>query len=260
MLTCTSYINIFTTRILISLIPGYYSISLGHSAPSFQNYPQPGSGKRPHHVQSHYRRIGHGSHELKRIMLNSPLSRSSQSSPNWHYAEPSPRITHLSRRHQSTNSNSKSQSPRPQLTNYVDVGTQWSPRTDSHPPNTQVKPEKEQVEKIAQTELPAMPTVSMANGPIPIPKPALKAESPTMKRRQSRDTTDGGPSNSDNKQEVRPKRARSASRPVKLLPARYEFCEVEDMVILIANMISELIQTNDALPLRTGVLTRFHSR
>jgi hypothetical protein len=32
------------------------------------------------------------------------------------------------------------------------------------------------------------------------------------------------------------------------------------MVVLIANMISELIQTNDALPLRSGVLTRFHSR
>jgi hypothetical protein len=47
---------------------------------------------------------------------------------------------------------------------------------------------------------------------------------------------------------------------VKILPARYEFCPVEDMVVLIANMISELIQMNDHLPLRSGVLTRFHSR
>ncbi|KIM92967.1 hypothetical protein OIDMADRAFT_67150, partial [Oidiodendron maius Zn] len=46
----------------------------------------------------------------------------------------------------------------------------------------------------------------------------------------------------------------------KLLSAKYEFCEVEDIVVLIANMISELIETNDVLPLRSGVLTRFHSR
>jgi hypothetical protein len=37
-------------------------------------------------------------------------------------------------------------------------------------------------------------------------------------------------------------------------------CSVEDMVILIADMISELIETNDNLPLRDVVLTRFHSR
>jgi hypothetical protein len=45
-----------------------------------------------------------------------------------------------------------------------------------------------------------------------------------------------------------------------VLPARYELCAVEDMVILIADMISELIETNDNLPLRDVVLTRFHSR
>jgi len=57
-----------------------------------------------------------------------------------------------------------------------------------------------------------------------------------------------------------PKRVRSDQLSIKVLPAKYELCEVEDMVVLIANMISELIETNDSLPLRSGVLTRFHSR
>ena len=44
------------------------------------------------------------------------------------------------------------------------------------------------------------------------------------------------------------------------MPVLYEFCPVEDMVVLIAHMLAELIETNDALALRPGNLTRFHSR
>ncbi|KAL2753679.1 hypothetical protein ACRALDRAFT_1044050 [Sodiomyces alcalophilus JCM 7366] len=56
------------------------------------------------------------------------------------------------------------------------------------------------------------------------------------------------------------KRQRPEPRPQKVLPLRYELCSREDMVILIAHMLSELIETNDALALRSGSLTRFHSR
>ena len=56
------------------------------------------------------------------------------------------------------------------------------------------------------------------------------------------------------------KRARSEAAPVKMLPEQYELCDVEDMVVLIANMLGELIETNDALALKSGHLTRFHSR
>ncbi|CAK7262533.1 Pho80p cyclin [Sporothrix epigloea] len=45
-----------------------------------------------------------------------------------------------------------------------------------------------------------------------------------------------------------------------MLPEQYEFCKVEDMVVLIANMLGELIETNDVLALKSGHLTRFHSR
>lgn len=57
-----------------------------------------------------------------------------------------------------------------------------------------------------------------------------------------------------------PKRARGEAAPAKILPQKYEFCRVEDIVILIANMLCELIETNDALALKSGHLTRFHSR
>lgn len=57
-----------------------------------------------------------------------------------------------------------------------------------------------------------------------------------------------------------PKRAKPEAAPAKVLPVRYELCAVEDIVVLIANMLSELIETNDALAMRSGHLTRFHSR
>jgi len=57
-----------------------------------------------------------------------------------------------------------------------------------------------------------------------------------------------------------PKRVKPDSPPAKVLPIKYELCDVEDIVILIANMLCELIETNDALALKSGHLTRFHSR
>ena len=56
------------------------------------------------------------------------------------------------------------------------------------------------------------------------------------------------------------KRARPPRPAVKMMPARYEFCDVKDLVALISNMLMELVQFNDAIPLRDGRLTRFHSR
>ncbi|KAM3555444.1 hypothetical protein ARSEF4850_005995 [Beauveria asiatica] len=56
------------------------------------------------------------------------------------------------------------------------------------------------------------------------------------------------------------KRARPDEHPPKVLPIRYEFCHVDDMVELIAHMLNELIATNDAIRTTSGGLTRFHSR
>ncbi|SPQ27346.1 1d8f7773-73d8-406a-94aa-f260b1e729c0 [Thermothielavioides terrestris] len=56
------------------------------------------------------------------------------------------------------------------------------------------------------------------------------------------------------------KRPKPDAAPPKILPLRYEHCPVEDMVVLIAHMLGELIETNDSLALKSGHLTRFHSR
>lgn len=56
------------------------------------------------------------------------------------------------------------------------------------------------------------------------------------------------------------KRQRSDKPAVKYLPARYEFANPKDLVVLISSMLLELIRFNDKIPLHQGRLTRFHSR
>ncbi|PBP28165.1 cyclin-dependent protein kinase regulator pho80 [Diplocarpon rosae] len=117
------------------------------------------------------------------------------------------------------------------------VGQPKPVKTETH--------DKEINSSVARPSVPTSPSRS-----------ALQPESPRLKRRQSQGS---GPSVPITTQTIRQKRPRSDQEP-KVLPLKYEFCAVEDIVILIANMIQELIQQNDTLPLRNGVLTRFHSR
>lgn len=56
------------------------------------------------------------------------------------------------------------------------------------------------------------------------------------------------------------KRSKPAPKEEKMVPNDYAKCEVDDMVILIASMMSALIETNDRLPVGPEDLTRFHSR
>jgi hypothetical protein len=105
---------------------------------------------------------------------------------------------------------------------------------------------------------PAVPAPPIMAPTAPSPtKPLLQPESPAMKRRQSQDVPTAVVGTS---QALPTKRAKSDQTSVKVLPFKYEFCPVDDMVVIISHMISELIETNDQLPLRSGVLTRFHSR
>ncbi|KAL2160900.1 hypothetical protein VTH06DRAFT_1098 [Thermothelomyces fergusii] len=94
-----------------------------------------------------------------------------------------------------------------------------------------------------------------------------RAEAPTLpaspsKRRMSQEpssirTSASEPSQNPSKEA---KRAKPDTAPPKVLPLRYELCPVEDIVVLIAHMLGELIETNDTFALRSGHLTRFHSR
>jgi len=47
---------------------------------------------------------------------------------------------------------------------------------------------------------------------------------------------------------------------IKEVPQRFEQCEIEELVILIAGMLDRLIKHNDQIPLTQNSLTRFHSR
>jgi hypothetical protein len=55
-----------------------------------------------------------------------------------------------------------------------------------------------------------------------------------------------------------PSLVKSKEVAVKVLPAEYNMCPMEDLVVLMACMLSEMIQVNDRR--KSGVHTRFHSR
>ncbi|KAK3988146.1 cyclin-domain-containing protein, partial [Cladorrhinum sp. PSN332] len=96
------------------------------------------------------------------------------------------------------------------------------------------------------------------------PGPSKQCSVPASpsKRRNSQGPGDAGaaPVHAGQNPSAVSKRAKPEEAPPKVLPERYEFCQVEDVVVLIAHMLGELIETNDALALKSGHLTRFHSR
>jgi hypothetical protein len=56
------------------------------------------------------------------------------------------------------------------------------------------------------------------------------------------------------------KRQRPMDPSVKIMPLKYETCDVKALGVLISDMLMELVRLNDDIPLRDGQLTRFHSR
>ncbi|KAK0704962.1 cyclin-domain-containing protein [Lasiosphaeris hirsuta] len=83
---------------------------------------------------------------------------------------------------------------------------------------------------------------------------------PKRKNPDETSSTSTAPVNAVESPSTLAKRPKPDAGPVRALPQRYEHCAVEDMVVLISHMLGELIETNDALALRSGHLTRFHSR
>lgn len=203
-----------------------------------------------------HRRTDHDS--MFEIMLKPAQHRSSPaSSPIFHYAPTSNSLptSPLSRRQSKSRASFAKVTP-PTRAQYVDAGTQWSPRLNSKMESTRTQSPGVKIEKRSQEPEPTATLAAVPTLPLAPERPLLQPESPGLKRRQSQDP----PAPTSNvSQTIQPKRSRS-DETVKILPAKYEFCPVEDMVVLISNMIQELIQTNDSLPLRSGVLTRFHSR
>ncbi|GJC82317.1 nuc-1 negative regulatory protein preg [Colletotrichum liriopes] len=121
------------------------------------------------------------------------------------------------------------------------------PSAPQSPPETQTQP---------QPQVVVAPVIREASAPIASPGKRRNSQDPALA--QAASAFAAGESSSSSSSAA--KRSKPTAGPPKILPQRYEFCGVEDVVVLISHMLSELIETNDALALRSGSLTRFHSR
>ncbi|KAL2131300.1 hypothetical protein VTI74DRAFT_5284 [Chaetomium olivicolor] len=164
----------------------------------------------------------------------------------------------------------------------VDAATQYSPMEPMDyatgallprvpPTNTDQKsPAKPAADAMAAPDEQPAPVVQPPARPhkaVP-PGPKQRIDSPSLTASPSKRRNSQGPGSitsalsagAEQNPSTLSKRARPDTTPPKLLPRRYELCPVEDMVVLIAHMLGELIERNDALALKSGHLTRFHSR
>jgi hypothetical protein len=182
-------------------------------------------------------------HERSLETMLKPLTQPrSPASPNFHYAPVSQSLptSPLSRRNSARSqaqiniqSPVQKVAPPPSLprVRYADASTQWeSPVMNlkkelADGESISAKPEQK-IAVVADVE------PSKEGQPKIHEKPLLEPQSPSSKRRQSLTGTSTVVGSSHN---VAPKRARAAQTAVKILPIKYEFCEVEDMVILIAD-------------------------
>ncbi|RYP72276.1 hypothetical protein DL769_004498 [Monosporascus sp. CRB-8-3] len=192
-----------------------------------------------------------------------------------HHSPRSPRvIAPLSRRHSKTTIAQPPPRESPRSSKQyvgVDAGTQYSPM-EPFDPTVPLRPEPSQAGP--RRPRPTATTVAHSGPPSAVPEPPsepsilpAKPEDPRTnalspgKRRKSHDIASAHSSSVVvASQPSSPKRSKPNQGPPKLLPLRYELCDVEDMVVLIANMLGELIETNDSIAMKSGQLTRFHSR
>lgn len=213
---------------------------------------------------------------LKPQPRSSPVATSlSPTLHTYRYGQSSPRTINLAPSRTSSLSQRSQYSPKlappRQAVHYADHATQWSPpivpKMESlvlAVPPVPLQNSSPTAHEIPQPDIPkphasaAIPTSAPADAPA---RPVKEGESPSSRKREPPEESASGASSIQGQvlpeRNVRP---RPAQGPVKILPLRYEFCDVKDIVDIIADMISALIQTNDVLPLRQGILTRFHSR
>lgn len=155
----------------------------------------------------------------------------------------------------------------------VDAGTQYSPPTlpsiesppsphIAHPPSSLGKRRDISISPKLPTE-PAFeppqmvfkrtsPTDPLQQQPISFSQPTDASSSNTLAQASSSAASSSSHGSA--------KRSRQAKPAVKEMPEQYETCDVKDLVVLISNMLMELVRFNDAIPLKDGRLTRFHSR
>ena len=144
----------------------------------------------------------------------------------------------------------------------VDAGTQYSPPLPPIPTESDVP--KARGKRKDRSLSPPVVAPPPPEPQIPPQMPQIRAEhsasssQPTLASTTTLANTSSAASSSS--QGSSPKRPRPLKAAAKIMPAKYETCDVKDLVVIISNMLNELIRFNDEIPLKDGRLTRFHSR
>lgn len=173
-------------------------------------------------------------------------------------------------------------SPQIRKREYADAGTQYTPPgfpPTYHPPVAATAnlvapatqpddstPDDEQGETSATFAVTEPPEPQLRIDPQPVvplqqrvtPDSVLPREAETQDKEHSTGQTATSAVNQAHSSPA--KRARPQDPNVKVMPLKYETCDVKDLGVLISDMLMELVRLNDGFPLRDGTLTRFHSR
>ncbi|KAI9697729.1 MAG: hypothetical protein M1820_007716 [Bogoriella megaspora] len=94
----------------------------------------------------------------------------------------------------------------------------------------------------------------------PEPDPRISPDPSTSIALTSQNVTRQPVAPSNQPQPTANKRQRPDAAAMRPMPVQYIDCDVKDLGIVIADMLMELIRTNDVIPLQDRGLTRFHSR
>lgn len=172
-------------------------------------------------------------------------------------------------------------SPHSRKREYADAGTQYTPpgfppTYRAPPPETSSAPAPLPPTAIAPTERGETSAAAVITEP---PEPDLRVDprpveithvahpGRTTPREGDGDVQRGQqrarPDDSTSPQEEATslaKRPRALDPNVKIMPLKYETCDVKELGVLVADMLMELVRLNDERPLQDGQLTRFHSR
>ncbi|KAK7720143.1 Pho80p cyclin [Botryosphaeria dothidea] len=94
------------------------------------------------------------------------------------------------------------------------------------------------------------------------PQPRVTPQPATFSTTVQRDAATAGQQQQQQQQQddAPPPQPQPLDPNVKVMPVKYETCDVKDLGVLISDMLMELVRLNDGLPLQDGQLTRFHSR
>ncbi|KAJ9602011.1 Pho80p cyclin [Cladophialophora chaetospira] len=161
-------------------------------------------------------------------------------------------------------------SPRPQpRPKMVDASTQYSPpgqqKAVETPTTTIAGLKLSEPEDLPPNAAPLPNTTKRRDATAPSQAKAQAPVSTQAKRHaepagETEPEVDGVEAEEKSSEHSPVKKARPDAAPVRVMPLQYENCNTRDLVVLIASMLMELIRYNDAIPLKDGQLTRFHSR